>query len=152
MQEVDKLKDKDYYDNSLMPMLLQLNVEAKKAKYKQKFTVMPEDKKTALYVDKTTPYMKNLITLASATGEPVEIVTKGGAVFKCFVEPDDENTDKIVHRKFDDALLEMLFIGRKANGEKAESDDIAKAEATIVEMLNGMKHMSEDIEKEEDVA
>ena len=34
MQEVDKLKDKDYYDNSLMPMLLQLNVEAKKAKYK----------------------------------------------------------------------------------------------------------------------
>lgn len=152
MQEVDKLKDKDYYDNSLMPMLLQLNVEAKKAKYKQKFTVMPEDKKTALYVDKTTPYMKNLITLASATGEPVEIVTKGGAVFKCFVELDDENTDKIVHRKFDDALLEMLFIGRKANGEKAESDDIAKAEATIVEMLNGMKHMSEDIEKEEDVA
>ena len=43
---------------------------------------MNTTRKTALYVDKTTPYMKNLITLASATGEPVEIVTKEGAVFK----------------------------------------------------------------------
>lgn len=152
MQKVNGLKDKDYYDDSLMPMLLQLNLEAKKAKYKQKFTVTPEDKKTALYVDKTTAYMKSLITLASATGEPVELVTKEGAVFKCFVEPDDDNTDKIVHRKFGDALLEMLFKGCKANGEKAESDDIAKAEAAVVEMLGGMKHMSEDIEKKEEDA
>ena len=152
MQKIDKLKDKDYYDNTLLSELLQLIAEAKKAKYKQKFTVMPEDKKTALYVDKTTTYMKNLITLASATGEPVKIVTKEGASFKCFVEPDDENTDKIVHRKLDEALLEMLFIGRKANGEKAENNDINKAEEAIEEMLNGMKHMSEDIEKKEGVA
>ena len=150
MQKVDERKGKDYYDASLMPMLLQLALEAKKAKYKQKFTVMPEDKKTALYVDKTTPYMKNLITLASATGEPVEIVTKEGAVFKCFVEPEEDYTDKIVHHYLDSSLLEMLFKGRKANGEKAESDDIAKAEAAVVEMLNGMKHMSEDIEKKKE--
>ncbi len=49
-------------------------------------------------------------------------------------------------------ILEMLFKGRKANGEKAEDEDIAKAEAAVVEMLNGMKHMSEDIEKKEEDA
>lgn len=152
-REVKKLKGKDYYDDTLTSKLLDLELEAKKVKYKHVYTVMPEDKKNALYVDKTTPFMKSLITLASATGEPVEIVTKEGAVFKCFVEPDKEDADKIVHHKFDDALLEMLFIGRKANGEKAESVDIVKAEADIVEMLNGMKHLSEDIEnKGEDAA
>ncbi len=151
MQKVEKLKGKDYYDDSLMSMILQLRCEAKKAKYKQKITVMPEDKKTALYVDKSSTYMKNLITLASATGDPVELITKEGTVFKCFVEPDEEDTDKIVHHKFDDAWLEMLFRGRKANGLKAEEADIAQAEAAVVEMLNGMKHKSGDIEKRKEV-
>ena len=79
------------------------------------------------------------------------IVTKEGAVFKCFVEPEEEHTDKIVHHNLDSSLLEMLFKGRKPNGEKAESDDIAKAEAEVVEMLNGMKHAPEDVERKEEV-
>lgn len=148
----EKLKDKEYYDDTLMPMLMQMAAEAKKANYTQKLEVMPDDKTTALYVDKTTAYMKNLITFASAIEEPVEIVTKEGAVFKCFVEPEEEYMDKIVHHDLDNHLLEMLFRGRKANGEKAESEDIAKAEADIVEMLDGMKHMSEDIKNKEDAA
>lgn len=152
MQKANELKDKDYYDNSLMPMMLQLALEAKKAKYRQPFTVMPEDKKNALYVDKSTIYMKNFITLASASGAPVDLITSDGAVFKCFVEPEEDDSDKIVHRKFDESLLEMLFKGRKANGEKAGEDEMAKVEADIVEMLNGMKHTSEDIEKKEDAA
>ena len=152
MQSVEKLKDKDFYDNSLMPSLLQLALEAKKAKYKHKFTVMPEDKKTALNVDKTTTFMKNLVTLARATKEPVELVTKEGAVFKCFVEPEDDSTDKIVHHNLDDSWLEMLFKGKKKDGSKAESEDMAKAEAAVVELLNSIKHMSEDIEKKEDAA
>ena len=154
-QRIEDLKNKkkEYYDDSFMPFLLQMAAEAKKAKYAQKLAVMPDDKSTALYVDKTTVYMKNLITFASAVGEPVEIVTKEGAVYKCFVEPEEDNTDKIVHHKLDSSLLEMLFKGQKANGEKADSDDIDKAETAVVEMLNGMKHLPEDIEKkEEDVA
>lgn len=39
----------------------------------------------------------------------------------------------------DAQLLEMLFKGKKRNGEKVEHDDIMKGEAAIVEMLNGMK-------------
>ena len=150
-QKLEEIKDKDYFDVSLMSPLMQMRLEAKKANYEQKITVMPDDKKTALYVDKTSIYMKNLITLASATGDPVELITKEGTVFKCFVEPDEEYTDKIVHHQFDDALLEMLFRGHKANGEKAEEADIARAEAAVMEMLNGMKHESEDIEKRKEV-
>lgn len=151
-KKLEELKGKDYFDDSLMPMLLDFFLEEKKAKYKHKFTVMPEDKLTALYVDKSTVYMKNLLTLASATGQPVELVTKEGTVFKCFVEPDEENADKIVHHKFDDTLLEMLFKGKKKDGEKAGSEDLAKAEAAVVEMLNSIKHPSEDTGKKEDAA
>lgn len=152
MQKIEKYKSKDYFDDTLMSQLLQLALEAKKAKYRQQYTVMPEEKTTALYVDKTSIYMKNLITLASATGEPVEIITDDGAVFKCFVETEDENTDKIVHYMFDDALLEMLFKGRNANGDKLETGEIGKLENAVVEMLNSIKYMSEDIEKKEGVA
>ena len=46
----------------------------------------------------------------------------------------------------------MLFKGKRPDGQKAESEDIDKAEAMIVEMLGGMKHVSEDVEEAEDVA
>ena len=75
-------------------------------------------------MDKTTTFMKNLVTLARATKEPVELVTKEGAVFKCFVEPEDDSTDKIVHHNLDDSWLEMLFKGKKKDGSKAESEDM----------------------------
>lgn len=86
-QKVNELKDKDYYNNALMSELLQLIAEAKKAKYKQKFTVMPEDKKTALYVDKTTTYMKNLITLASATGNQWRLSQKRALYSNVLLSP-----------------------------------------------------------------
>lgn len=60
------------------------------------------------------------------------------------MESDEENTDKIVHKLLDAQLLEMLFKGKKRNGEKIEHDDVVKAEAAIVEMLNGMKNTSVD--------
>lgn len=154
MRKVEELKTegKEFFDDRLIPSILAMATEAKKAKYKGKYTVMPEDKKTALYVDKTTVYMRNLLTLARATGEPVEIVTKGGTTFRCFVESDGDNTDKIVHSQFDDRLLEMLFKGKRTDGERAEREDIDKAETKIMEMLNGMKHVSEDVEAEENAA
>ena len=131
--------------------MLGFAAEGKRAQYKDRLMVMPANKNTALYVDKTSSYMKNLITLARAANEPVEIIVKGGTKFRCFVESDDDNTDKIVHHSFDDRLLAMLFNGRKPGGEEASAEEMAKAEGMVVEMMNGMKHESEDAE-EEDVA
>lgn len=154
LQKVQQLKsqNKDYFDDSIMSSLIELALEAKKAKYKHMLMVMPQDKQNALYVDKTSSYMKNLITYTSAIGEPVEIVTKDGATLRCFVETEDDRTDKIVHRKFDDALLQMFFNNRKPNGDKAESQDIEKAENELIEMLNQIKHPVEDIEENVEVA
>lgn len=148
MQKVEALKSqhKEYYDDSLMQSLLQLAVEAKKAKYKQLYTVMPEDKQTALYVDKTSVFMKNLLTLSRAIDMPVELVTKDAGTFRCFVETDEDNTDKIVCREFNAGLLENLFRKRDKDGNELETSDINKIEGEIVEMLNGMKHEPEDEE------
>ena len=149
MQKVEALKSqhKEYYDDSLMQSLLQLAVEAKKAKYKQLYTVMPEDKQTALYVDKTSVFMKNLLTLSRAINMPVELVTKDAGTFRCFVETDEDNTDKIVCREFNAGLLENLFRKRDKDGNELETSDINKIEGEIVEMLNGMKHEPEDEEE-----
>ena len=148
MQKVEALKSqhKEYYDDSLMQSLLQLAVEAKKAKYKQLYTVMPEDKQTALYVDKTSVFMKNLLTLSRAIDMPVELVTKDAGTFRCFVETDEDNTDKIVCREFNAGLLENLFRRCDKDGNELEPAAINKIEGEIVEMLNGMKHEPEDEE------
>ena len=148
LRKVDELKElgKDYFDDSLMSPLIQIALEAKKAQYKYFYKVMPEDKKLALYVDKSSVFMKNLVTLSRAMNMPVELVTKDAGTFKCFVETDEDNTDKIVCREFDADLLEQLFTQRKKDGEPLEQGDITRIEGQIVEMLNGMKHEPEDEE------
>ena len=86
--------------------------------------------------------MKNMLTLSRATNTPVKLVTMDGASYH---DSDEENTDKIVHKDLDENLLEMLFKGKKKDGEKAEHTDIVKAEAKIIEMLNVMKNTSIDV-------
>lgn len=151
---IDELrgKNKEYFDDSLMPSLLDWFLAAKEAKYKQMWSVSREEKKEAIYVDKSSRFMKNQLTFARATNTPVELVTNDGASFRCFVESDEDNTDKIVHKNLDADLLEMLFNKKNKNGERAEHNDIVKAEGEILEMLNDMKHGSVDIETNEEVA
>ena len=142
-----KAKGIEHFDDSLMEPLLQLALEAKRAKYRHIYTVMPEDRKLPLYVDKTSAFVRNLITMAEATGEPIELVTTGGGTFRCFVDSNEDNTDKIVCRELDTEHLEMLFRERDKDGNKIEPEDRLRAEGEILAMMNGMKHESEDEEE-----
>lgn len=143
-----KTKQREYQiDDSLMEPLIQLALEAKKAKYKHFYTVMPEDRKVPLYVDKTSTFVRNLITMADAVGEPVELVTSNGGTFRCFVDSDEDNTSKIVCREFNTEHLEMLFRERDKDGNKIEPGNRLKAEGETLEMMNGMKHESIDEEE-----
>lgn len=142
-----KTKNHEHFDDSLMEPLLQLALEAKKGKYRQIFTVMPEDRNLPLYVDRTTAYVRNLITMAEATGEPIELVTMDGGTFRCFVDSDEDNTSKIVCRELDTEHLEMLFRERDKDGKKIEPEDRLRAEGEILAMMNGMKHEAEDEEE-----
>ena len=112
------------------------------------YTVMPEEKKTALYVDKDSVYMRNMLTLADAVDEPVELVTSDGGTFRCFIDSEEDNTDKIVSHEFNDNFLEMLFKAKKKDGSKVEPEDRLKAEEEVVELMNSMKHEVNDEEEE----
>lgn len=147
-----KSRSRNFFDDSLMDPLLQIAVASKQAKYKQLYRVMPEDKQNAMYVDKTSIFMRNLVTLSCATGMPIEIVTKDGTSFRCYVDSDEDNTDRIINREFDANQLELLFCRKKKDGESLEHSDIIRIEGEIVEFLNGMKHESEDEEGGEQVA
>ena len=147
MERLDDFKrqGKEYYDDSLIPAMLQMAAAAKDDKYLPGWNVSREDKHSAIYLDKTSTYMKNMLTLSRATNTPVKLVTMDGASYHCFIDSDEENTDKIVHKDLDENLLEMLFKGKKKDGVKAEHTDIVKAEAKIIEMLNVMKNTSIDV-------
>jgi len=138
--EVLKSKGRTYYDDSLMASLWEVMNEAKKAKYKPLYTIIPEERKTALYVDKTTLFMRNLLTMAEAMGEPVELVTKDGGTFRCFIDSDEDNTDKIVSHDFNANQLELLFRTHDEDGNRIEPEDRIKAEGETLELMNGMKH------------
>lgn len=151
---VEKLKSKNrpYFDDSLMGSYLELILAQKQAKYKGHFTVMPEDKKTALFVDISSVYMRNLLTFAEAVGEPVELVTKDGGTFRCFIDNDEDISDKIVSHEFNDNYLEILFKEAKKDGSKIEQEDRLKAEEEVVEFMNSMKHEAVIAEEEEQAA
>ena len=146
MNRLDEFKrlGKDYYEDSLIPAMLQMALAAKEDKYFQGWNVRRENNHTTIFLDKTTTFMKNMLTLSRATNTPVTLVTNDGASYHCFVDSDEANTDKIVHKELDENLLEMLFTGKKKDGSKAEHTDILKAETEIVEMLNVMKNTSVD--------
>jgi len=144
-----KEKQRDYFDDSLIEPLIQLALEAKKAKYKHIYTVMPDDRKVPLYVDRSSTFVRNLITMADAVGEPVELVTNNGGTFRCFVDSDEDNTSKIVCREFNTEHLELLFKNRDKDGNKIEPEDRIKAEGETLELMNGMKHESTDEEEEQ---
>ncbi len=149
MVEDLKLKQREYYDDSLMGALLDILYAQKQAKYKGRYTVMPEDKKTALFVDKDSTFMRNLLTFSEAIGEPVEIVTKDGGTFRCFIENDEDISDKIVSHEFDDGYLEMLFKTKKKDGSNVEPEDQLNAEEEVVGLMNSMKH---EVKEEEELA
>lgn len=150
-EKVRELKEKhrDYFDDSLIEPLIQLALEAKKAKYKHIYTVMPEDRKVPLYVDRSSAFVRNLITMADAVGEPVELVTNNGGTFRCFVDSNEDNISKIVCHEFNTEYLEQLFKERDKDGNKIEPGDRIKAEGETLELMNGMKHESTDEEEEQ---
>ena len=143
-----KTKGSEHFDDSLMEPLLQIALEAKKAKYKHLYTVMPEDRRFPLYVDKTSAFVRNLVTMAEAVGEPVELVTSNGGTFRCFVDSDESNTDKIVCRDFNTEHLEMLYRERDKDGNKIEPEDRLRAEGETLALMNSMKHEAEDEEEQ----
>lgn len=148
---IEELKEKHpaHFEDSLIGPLLQIALEAKHGKYKHMYTVMPEDRKFPLYVDKTSTFVRNLITMADAAGEPIELVLNNGSTFRCFVDSTEENVSKIVCRDFDASQLEMLFSSRDKDGNKIEAADRVKAEAEVLGLINSMKHESTDQEGEQ---
>ena len=144
-----KSKNRDSFDDSLMGSLLEFLLAQKQAKYKGHYTVMPEDKGTALYVDKSSVFMRNLLTFAEAVDEPVELITNDGGTFRCFIDKDEDNTDKIVSHEFNENYLEMLFRARKKDGSNVEPEDRLKAEEEVLGLMNSMKHEVTDGEEEQ---
>lgn len=140
-----KQKNKDYFDDSLMTSILQMAYEAKRANYKQLLTITPEEKKTALYLDKTSLYMRNLISISAAADMPVELITADGASYKCYVDAESENAEKIIRREFNTQLLEELFDNKKKDGEELTTEERDKIEEHIVEFMNAMKHEDKDL-------
>lgn len=140
-----KQKNKEYYDDSLMAPILQMAFEAKRANYKQLLTITPEEKKNALYLDKTSLYMRNLISISAAADMPVELITADGASYKCYVDAESENAEKIIRREFNTQLLEELFDNKKKDGAELTTEERNKIEELIVEFMNGMKHEDKDL-------
>lgn len=140
-------KNADYLDNSIMEPLLDVLYAQIQAQYNGKYTVMPKDKSTALYLDRNSVFMRNLLTLSEATSEPVELITTDGAQFRCFIDTDEEESDKIVSHEFNHNYLEILFANVKKDGSNVESEDRLKAEEEVVAFMNSMKH---EVKEEEE--
>lgn len=146
IQKIEELrvKGKAYFDDTLMKPIMQLALEAKKAKYKHLYTLMPEDKNVCMFVDRDSTFVRNLITMSAALDQPIELVTNDSGTFRCFVEADEDNTDKVVNKEFDPDLLEMLFTGKDSDDNDLSEKRRAEIETKIVEFLYDIQHEAKD--------
>ena len=97
-------------------------------------------------MDKTSRTIRNIVTYAAAVGDPIELVTSDGAAFRCYVDSEADNTDKIVCSDFGASLLETLFAVRDKDGKQIMPEERVKAEGEVLELMNQMKKESEDEE------
>ena len=88
--------------------------------------------------------MRNLISISAAADMPVELITNDGASYKCYVDADSENAEKIIKRELDRDQLEYLFENKKKDGEELTTEERDKIEEHIVEFMNEMKHEDKD--------
>lgn len=93
-----------------------------------------------MLVDTKTTYIKRLVQYSASMGAPIELITKDGSCFTCYIEEDAESTNKIVTHDIDTQVLEHLF--------DPAIEDKAPAEAKLIEFVNGMKHVVDDKETE----
>ena len=79
----------------------------------------------------------------------MELVTSDGGTFRCFIDNDEDISDKIVSHEFNDGYLEMLFKTKKKDGSTVEHEDRLKAEEEVVGLMNSMKHEVTEEEEEQ---
>lgn len=141
-----RAKNRDFFDDSLMGPILKMAQAAMEENYKFTYNVSPKERKNSLYVDKTSRTIRNIVTYAAAVGDPIELVTSDGAAFRCYVDSEADNTDKIVCSDFGASLLETLFAVRDKDGKQIMPEERVKAEGEVLELMNQMKKESEDEE------
>lgn len=146
------LLDIPYLDDSLLGAVLAEDLAMKQAGYRNQRIILPQEAKVSLSVDTTSPIMRTMLTLSHATNTPVVLKTKDGASYRCLIDGDTENTDKVMCYEFDDTLLSQLFTRRGKDGEPLAAAQIDKIEASVIELMNQMKHPADPEEEKEDAA
>lgn len=130
-------------DDSIMGIAIKLNEEETRKKYRTVLELNPADEGGLLPVDEDSTYIRNLTRFCSQTGAPIQIETKDGARFSCFID-DDEDSTSVVTNEIDKEWLDAVF--------DPAIDDKANAEEKILEFVNEMKYVVDEDERKEEVA
>lgn len=133
-----------YYDDSLMGALLQMSAAARESQYYGQITVRPPIRLNRLRVEKSSTYIRNLLTYSNAVDEPVELVTDEGVTYRCYVDSKQvSEKEKIVCHQFNEKYLEYLFKQSRTEGKVTVPEYCQYEEGTLVTLMDGMKHIEE---------
>ena len=125
---------------SLCDYINQLSYEGLKDGYCTTIGVTSTTPGAPMLVDTKTQLIKQLVQYSASTGAPIQLITKDGGSYTCYIEEDRESTNKIVTHDIDTQLMEQLY--------DPGIDDKAPIEAKLTENINGMKHVVDDNETE----
>ncbi|MCR5362244.1 MAG: hypothetical protein K6E73_09555 [Bacteroidales bacterium] len=141
----------EYEDASIMDFAIAINEEETRKKYKTAVELSAPEGVPFLLVDEDSSFIRNLVKFHAATGSSIELVTKDGASFTCFID-DDEESDCIITKEIEAEYLQAFF---PESGD-FENEDVRKAiveaERKLVEFVNSMKLESDEIKGVEKVA
>ncbi len=137
-------------DNSIMGFAIKVNEEECRKKYNTVLELNPPEDKPYLEVDYESAYIRNLVNFHAITGSSIDIITKDGSRFSCYID-DDEESNMIVTNEIDSEYLDDLFPESGDYNNEDVRKKIEDAEKMLVEFVNNMKVVAVEGNRKEKV-
>lgn len=137
-------------DDTLTGWAIAMNEETT-SHYSTTIELNPPADQLTLPVDESTTFVKNLVNYSAATGSSIEIITRDGSRFTCYINKDEES-DKVVTSSIDEEFLDILFTDNEYMDIEKRQKYVAIAEEKIVEFVNHMKVSAKEENGQEKIA
>jgi len=134
-----------------MDFAIKVNEEECRKHYSMVMELNPPSGEPFLPVDESSTFIRNLVKFHANTGASIDLVTKDGVRFRCFVD-DEGESDSIVTSEIDNDYLDAFFQDSGNQEDEEARKRVTAAEEKLLEFINNMKKEADEEEGKEDVA
>ena len=140
----EAIQKKQWTEDSITGPLLTFCEEAARSGYPSVYELRKRPNENYMAVDYDSAIIRQLVNLQAVTGGGIELVTKDGERFECFIDS-DEQSQKIVTSEIDKGYLDALFPDEGVTRNPEAEHQRREAEQHVLEYVNRMKEAATEV-------